>query len=162
MAKFIKANSQNFRVGRTQKVKYIVIHYTANNGDTAEGNAHYFQNNIVKASAHFFADENGTIQSVSEDDTAYHVGANKYVHPTCRNANSIGIEMCSRKDNKGKYYIEDETIKNAINTTKYLMKKYNVPLANILRHYDVTGKICPAPFVKDPTQWHNFKLALAK
>lgn len=38
--------------------------------------------------------------------------------------------------------------------------KYNINANNVIRHYDVTGKICPAPFVNDKNQWNNFKTRL--
>ena len=37
------------------------------------------------------------------------------------------------------------------------MAKYNIPISNVYRHYDVSGKICPEPFVRDPAQWQKFK-----
>ena len=74
----------------------------------------------------------------------------------CLNSNSIGIEMCSRISN-GTYYFKDETITNCIELTRYLMTKYNVPVSRVIRHYDVTGKNCPEPFVRDSSQWTNFK-----
>jgi N-acetylmuramoyl-L-alanine amidase CwlA len=61
------------------------------------------------------------------------------------------------KDNNGNYYFKDETIKNAAELTKTLMAKYNVPAENVIRHYDVTGKVCPAPMVKDANLWSEFK-----
>ena len=155
---FKQAHSSNFRVGRISPIKYIVIHYTANNGDTAKNNIDYFANNSnLSASAHYFVDENEVWQSVKDTDTAWHCGGKSYKHPSCRNSNSIGIEMCSRKDSKGKYYIKDETIKNAVELTKSLMQKYNVPAENVIRHYDVTGKSCPAPMVDNPKLWEEFK-----
>ncbi len=62
-----------------------------------------------------------------------------YFHPYCRNANSLGIELCSRKQGE-KYYFAPETVKNARNFVRSLMKKYDIPLANVVRHYDVTHK----------------------
>lgn len=154
------ANSSNFTKGRNTSIKYIVIHFTANNGDTAKGNCNYFQGTNRNASAHYFVDENEIYQSVLDTDTAWHCGANKYYHSYCRNSNSIGVELCSRIDSKGKYYFKDETVNNAIELVKMLMKKYNVPIENILRHYDVTGKICPEPFVRNVKDWNNFKTRL--
>lgn len=69
--------------------------------------------------------------------------------------------MCSRKDANGKYYFKEETIKNAQNLTSYLMTKYNIPLENIVRHYDVTHKVCPEPYVRDENAWKEFKDGLA-
>ena len=53
-------------------------------------------------------------------NVAWHCGSmNGYKHKYCRNTNSIGIEMCSRKDKNGKYYIKEETIVSAIEHTNY-------------------------------------------
>ena len=150
----------NYKRGRTQSVKYIVIHYTANKNDTALNNINYFKNNTPVASAHYFVDSNEIYSSVPEEDTAYHCGASSYRHAYCRNANSIGIEMCTSFAS-GRYYIDDKTVKNTVWLTKELMKKYSVPAENVIRHYDVTGKICPAPMVNDETQWQSFKASIA-
>ena len=158
---FKQAHTTNFRQGRSTKIKYIVIHYTANNGDTAKDNVDYYANNKnLGTSAHFFVDEYHVWQSVKEGDTAWHCGATTYKHALCRNYNSIGIELCSRKYENGEYYIKEETLVNAINLTKELMAKYNIPVENVVRHYDVTGKICPAPMVKDTKLWDAFKALL--
>lgn len=155
---FKQANLTNFRQGRSTKIKYIVIHYTANDGDTAKNNVDYYANHKnLGASAHFFVDENQIWQSVKESDTAWHCGATAYKHALCRNYNSIGIELCSRIDEYGVYYFKNETIINAAKLTKELMAKYNIPVENVIRHYDVTGKICPAPMVKDEALWSRFK-----
>lgn len=157
---FRQCHPKNYNKGRNQSIKYIVIHYTANNGDTAKGNANYFATTIMKkkASAHYFVDETGYIyQSVKDEDTACHCGTTGiYYHKECRNANSIGIELCSRKTN-GEYYFKEETIKYAVQLTKELMKKYNIDTDHVIRHYDVTHKVCPAPFVNNVKQWNDFK-----
>lgn len=150
----------NFRKGNNKKNLFIVIHYTANNGDTAKGNCNYFYNIYRGASANYFVNENSIWQCVEDGDIAWHVGANKYYN-ACRNDNSIGIELCSRKDANGKYYFKEETIKNAQNLTSYLMTKYNIPISNVVRHWDCTHKKCPAPFVDDEQAWEQFKDGLA-
>lgn len=141
-------------------IKYVVIHYTANNGDTAQNNCKYFNSPNRKASAHYFVGRDGVFQSVQDIHTAWHCGGSSYKHKYCRNANSIGIEMCSKIDGNGKYYIENSVIDNAIDLTKYLMDKYNISSSNVIRHYDVTGKTCPEPFVRDENLWENFKSQL--
>ena len=159
---FKSAHTSNFKKGRTDSIKYIVIHYTANNGDTAKNNLNYFANHQnLSASAHYFVDENEVCQSVKDTDTAYHCGAKTYKHKYCRNSNSLGIELCSRKDSKGKYYFKDETVNRAAALTKELMRKYNIPVENVIRHYDVTGKICPAPMVNDEKMWKEFLAKLS-
>lgn len=155
---FMQAAAGNYRKGRTSNIKYIVIHYTANNGDTAFGNAKYFhKNKNLQASAHYFVDENEVWQAVKEGDTAFHCGAKHYRHPECRNGNAIGVELCSRKNSGGKYYFKDGTVRRAAELVRGLMAKYGIDTAHVLRHYDVTGKNCPAPFVENAALWVNFK-----
>ena len=155
---FISCNADNYRAGRTQPVRYIVMHYTANNGDTAKNNCDYYHRvGGLQASAHYFVDEHGAMQSVREGDTAWHCGARAYWHPECRNGNSIGIEMCSRKRADGSYYILPETVANAAALAREIMQRYGIDTEHVVRHYDVTGKRCPMPWVDDPAQWAAFK-----
>ena len=144
----VYAHTSNYTKGRKQLIKYIVVHYTANDGDTARNNGNYFSQPNRNASAHYFVDENEIIQSVKDTDTAWHCGAKSYKHELCRNDNSIGIEICSEKDEQGKYYINESTQNNTIELIKQLMQKYDISIENVLRHYDITGKLCPEPFVK--------------
>lgn len=140
----------------TAAIKYIVIHYTANNGDTAIGNGRYFAANNTGTSAHYFVDETEIVQSVYDNRVAFHCGARKYYHPECRNSNSLGIEICSEKSN-GIYYFNKQTVDNAVELVKWLMDKYNVKIENVIRHYDVTHKNCPAPYVESSIKWQEFK-----
>ena len=159
---FVSCDPSNYRAGRTQPVRYIVMHYTANNGDTARNNCDYYHRvGGLQASAHYFVDEHGAMQSVRECDTAWHCGARAYWHPECRNGNSIGIEMCSRKRADGSYYILPETVANAAALAREIMQRYGIDTEHVLRHYDVTGKRCPMPWVDDPAQWTAFKASLA-
>ena len=154
---FVSCDPSNYRAGRTQPVRYIVMHYTANNGDTARNNCDYYHRvGGLQASAHYFVDEHGAMQSVREGDTAWHCGARAYWHPECRNANSIGIEMCSRKRADGSYYILPETVANAAALAREIMQRYGIDTEHVVRHYDVTGKRCPMPWVDDPAQWTAF------
>lgn len=160
------ANRANYGSHRVlSKIKYIVIHYTANDGDSDEGNGNYFANNIVKASAHYFVDGDSVTQSVPDDYVAWSVGDKKYsncnktgggkFYGQCNNTNSISIEMCDEVRN-GKSDFSAATIENAIELTKILMKKYNVDISRVIRHFDVSGKPCPAPYV-DAAKWSEFK-----
>lgn len=155
---FKGCNPSNYRKGREFPVHWIVLHFTANNGDTAKNNADYFANNAnLRASAHYFVDPNEIYQSVKDSDTAWHCGKERggsYFND-CRNANSIGIEMCSVIRN-GVYVIPEETMKRAAKLTRELMAKYHVPVSRVCRHYDVTHKNCPEPWVRNPKQWEKF------
>ena len=158
---FVSCDPSNYRAGRTQPVRYIVMHYTANNGDTARNNCDYYHRvGGLQASAHYFCDEHGAMQSVRECDTAWHCGARAYWHPECRNGNSIGIEMCSRKRADGSYYIKPETVANAAALAREILQRYGIDTEHVVRHYDVTGKRCPMPWVDDPAQWAAFKAML--
>ena len=147
------ANIKNFGSKRSlSKIMYIVIHFTANDGDTDEANAKYFKNNVVKASAHYFVDSDSVTQSVEDDHIAYSVGGKKYAscsttgggkyYGKCTNAKSISIELCDDVKN-GVIYPSDATIENALALTRQLMKKYGIPKERVIRHFDVVGKICP-------------------
>lgn len=148
------ANKNNYGGRRsTAAIRYIVIHYTGNDGDSDEANANYFKRNIVKASAHYFVDDDSVTQSVPDDYVAWSVGGKKYtncaktgggtMYGKCTNANSLSVELCDTvKD--GKVYPSAKTIENALTLVRELMKKYNVPASRVIRHFDVTGKACPA------------------
>ena len=148
------------------RIKYIVIHYVGALGG-AKANCQYYAGQYIGASAHYFVGFEGEIwQSVPDEDVAWHCGANSYKHKECRNSNSIGIELCVRKRDTSRlgaedkdWYFEDETVAAAVELTKYLMKKYGVPASRVIRHYDVTGKICPNPYVYNTTAhtWDAFK-----
>lgn len=58
--KSLLANPKNYGGKRsTSAIKYIIIHYTANDGDKAASNGRYFRDRIVNASAHYFVDDRG-------------------------------------------------------------------------------------------------------
>ena len=153
----------NYYNYRTQSIQYIVIHYTANNGDTAQGNCTYFSGANRGASAHYFVGNDGIFHSVPYKYAAWAVGGtNVYKHPTCRNMNSISVEMCSRKDSSGNYYIEDNVVSQAVELTKYLMEKYGIDADHVLRHYVVWDKKCPEPFVRNTQLWTDFKARLTE
>ncbi len=157
----------NYSSGTADRIKYIVIHYVGALGG-AEANCKYYASQYIGASAHYYVGFNGEIwQSVEDQNIAWHCGAKAYIHPECRNTNSIGIEMCVRNngsqlDTSLDWYFEEVTIQSTIKLTKELMKKYNIPADHVIRHYDVTGKICPNPYVYNHTKytWDSFKAAL--
>lgn len=162
-SKKLISNRKNYGSKRnTSLIKYLVYHYTANDGDTDENNAKYFHNNVVKASAHRFVDDDSVTTSVPDNYVAWHCGGGLQgskghtYYKKCTNTNSIGIEMCDTKRN-GKYEVTPKTRSNAIALGKELVKKYGIKKENVIRHYDVTGKNCPAYFVKDEEAWKKFR-----
>lgn len=156
------ANRGNYGASRSlSKIKYIVIHYTGNDGDTDEGNGNYFKNNVVEVSAHYFVDDDSVTQSVPDNYVAWSVGGSRYsnykstggakYYGVVNNTNSISVEICDDIKN-GSIYPSTATINNAVALVKSLMKKYNIPVENVIRHFDVTGKLCPAYWV-DNDKW---------
>lgn len=150
----------------TARIRYIVVHYCGATG-SAEANVNYYYDAYRGASAHYFVGHSGECwRSVADGDIAWHCGTKgAYVHPDCRNSNSIGIEMCVRNQRGGKlnavsadagWYFEPETISATIALISSLMDQYAVPMDHILRHYDVTGKWCPAPYVNGQLRWEDF------
>ena len=152
----------NYKKGNNRKIEYITIHYVGATG-TAEANCKYFEKVYRGVSAHYFVGHAGDVwQCVDDNDIAWHCGTKKtYRHKYCRNDNSIGIELCCRKNlSNNTWYFEEETIKATTELVKELMAKYNIPVGNIVRHYDVTGKVCPEPYVRDTRAWNTFKASL--
>lgn len=156
-----KLTSVNFwkgdGAGNKKINKYIVIHYVGA-VSTAANNASYFNSVNRGASANYFVDENEIYRVVRDSDSAWHCGANTY-YCGARNTNSIGIEMCCYNNN-GTIDVSNKVVERTIQLTKELMAKYNIPASNVVRHYDVTHKNCPSPFVNNPSRWNDFKSRL--
>ena len=148
-------SKRNFTAMKNKVNRFIVIHYVGA-VSSALSNAKYFEKIYRAESAHYFVDDNDVYQVVREKDAAWHCGANYYKHLSCRNSNSIGIEMCCYRNSKGEIDVSEATIEKTVKLVKELMAKYNIPVENVLRHYDVTGKNCPAPFVKNNNRWIDF------
>ncbi|MFR2833544.1 N-acetylmuramoyl-L-alanine amidase [Enterococcus sp.] len=151
-------------------IKGIIMHYTANNGGTARNHKDYFNNlNGVYASAHLFVDDNEAICIIPLDEVAYHANDTvrynsdgsiyKPLYSQIGNANygAIGVEMCLDRNGN----ITEKTFQNTVKAVKELIAKYpNITRNKIWRHYDVTGKNCPAPWVAKPSELERFKDAV--
>ena len=129
----------------------IVIHYTANPGSTAQQNRNYFNglkdSHETSVSSHFVVGLEGEIiQCVPTWEIAY--ASNE------RNHDTVSIECC-HPDETGKF--NDETYKSVVQLTAFLCEKYGLTQENVIRHYDVTGKICPKYFVEHEDAWQTFK-----
>lgn len=97
-------------------------------------------------------DDKEVLQVVEDSNASWHCGDGKGKHGIT-NQNSIGIEICVNSD--GDY---DKAVEKAIELTKCLMKKHNIPIENVTRHYDASRKTCPHSMSKDNWKvWHEFK-----
>ena len=74
------------------------------------------------------------------------------------NTNSISIEMCDTIRN-GVYQASEATLANAAALGRELMEKYHIPIENVYRHFDVTGKHCPS-YLVNAQKWAEFKKRL--
>lgn len=167
---FIEANKANFNqlVRRSTDIVYIVIHYTGNIGDSARNNALYFHEAAIQSSAHYFVSETDIYQSVPDNHAAYAVGLGKrkepyFKYPTMwkkiTNSNSISVELCGSKNS---LEASEITKKTAAKLVADLCEKYHLTLQNVYRHYDVTGKQCPAWAVTDPLKWLDMRLLISR
>jgi len=162
---------------RPGKIEYIVIHYVGATGDAKANVNYYNQQTTTSASADFFVGFAGDVWQYNPDPVARYcwaVGGAKLstgggsLYGIAKNVNCVSIEICvrnngSKADTSKDWYFEDATVASAIELTKYLMKLYDIPVDHVIRHYDVTGKICPNPFIYNHTKhtWDVFRTALA-
>jgi len=164
----------NFRTGKNRKIEYVAVHYTAGKKDyegAAYDNTVYFKDVYRGASAHYFVDKSDTVwQCVEDKNIAWHVGdktvssAKAPYYGKCTNSNSIGIEMVSFFTD-GVYSISDETLCNTAKLCAFILNKYNLGPDRLVCHYDVTGKLCPMPFVTNGRKnemWDNFVCLVVK
>jgi len=135
----------------TDKITGIVIHYVANPGSSAIANRNYFENlkdvQSTYASSNFIVGLEGEIvQCVPTNEVAY--ASNN------RNNDTVSIEVC-HPDETGKF--NDDTYDSLVWLTGWLCGYLDVEPANIIRHYDVTGKPCPLYYVEHEDEWIDFK-----
>jgi len=164
---FIRVNGYARSGKKLTDVRKLVVHYTANPGASAANHQKYFNNLKDRyASAHIFVDKDEAVCIIPLNEIAYHANdvqkrnANgtpwRGVKELLPNANylSIGVEMCLEKD--GSFH--SDTISRTEDVFVELCKRYNLdPIKDIVRHYDITKKNCPAPWVKDEKQFIEFK-----
>ena len=140
-------------VGR-QKVDKIVIHYVANPGSTAKNNRDYFdsladqdpQKSGSSASSHFVVGLEGeVIQCIPVSEIAY---ANAPLNNT-----TVAIEVC-HPDDSGKF--NDATYKSVVDLTAFLCRQLKLTPKDVIRHYDVNGKLCPKYYVENEDAWEQF------
>ena len=135
-------------------VKYIVIHNTANVGDSAKNNVNFYAFwNDRERGAHFFVDQEGLIgRSIPMEHTAFSVGdkGTGNLKNIVTNENSISIELCDIVTKEP----SDAMVKSVVELIKYI-QKYCPNAKTIVRHYDVTGKTCPKAMV-DNDKWGKF------
>lgn len=142
---------------------YLAIHFTAGSNSVA-GRAQNVYNTFVSrsASADFAVDDRDMVQfnpdiknyycwAVGDAKNKYSSGGTLYGKAT--NKNTISIEICSTcvpatttcvsTANHSGWSFTDAALNNAVKLAKMIMKKYNIPIERVVRHYDISGKLCP-------------------
>ena len=144
-----------------ERIEWIVVHYTGmvvtqGNPDTA---ARAIARSKRAASTHYLVGDRGDradiVQLLPVKYAAYHVGAKddgKLI--PCYNGNSIGVDLCECKMDCSSgsvscndWYFTPQTFANGAHLIAYLAQEHGIPTDHIVRHYDVTHKRCPRPFV---------------
>lgn len=158
-------------------VKGIGLHWTGNAGATANDHVVYFKSLAKQnpnddeydryAGAHYFVDIKGEIvQMIPDNEMAYHVGAREYkddvldkFNTTYPNNCLIGVEMC-HPDWSGEF--TKETYDQTLRLVGFLIEHYDLTLDDVVRHYDVTGKVCPKWFVENEEAYQEFRSDLKR
>lgn len=127
----------------------IVIHYVANPGTSAKANRNYFaslaRSHETYASSNFIVGLDGeVIECVPLGEIAY---ASNF-----RNHDTVSIECCHPGED-GKF--NDETYDSLVRLCRFLIDVYGIKRENVIRHYDVTGKLCPLYYVNNVDAWQD-------
>lgn len=138
-------------------VNGVVIHYVGNPGTTAQANRNYFESlssgqEGVYASSHFIVGLEGeVIQCIPLAEKAYASNG--------RNGDTIAIEVC-HPDETGEF--SAVSYDRCVELTAWLCRTFRLePESDVIRHYDVTGKVCPKYYVDHPEAWDAFRADVA-
>ena len=145
-----------------RSIKYLAIHFTAGSssiGGRAMNVKRTFETS--PASADFCVDDRDIVQFNPDlkryycwavgDAKKQSTGGAKF-SGLATNNNTISVEICSScksgyltaVPNHEGWYFTEAVLNNAVRLAKFLMKQYDIPLGRVVRHYDITGKLCPA------------------
>ena len=137
---------------KLKEVRGVVIHYVGNPGTSAQANRNYFESlstgeENTYASAHFVVGLEGeVIQCIPLTEIAYASNG--------RNDDTVAVEVC-HPDETGQF--SDLTYGQVVELTAWLCETYLLkPNEDVIRHYDVTGKICPKYYVDHEDAWTQF------
>ncbi len=153
---YLPANEYSRPGTPLEEISGVVIHYVGNPGTSAAANRSFFANLALThetyASAHFLVGLDGeTLQCVPLTEIAYCSNtANDY---------TVSIEVC-HPDDTGKF--GDETMESLEQLVAWLCGTFSLdPAEDVIRHYDVTGKICPKYYVENEEAWLAFRQAVS-
>lgn len=135
-----------------EEISGVVVHYVGNPGTSAANNRSFFANLALThetyASAHYLVGLEGEIlQCVPLTEIAYCSNtANDY---------TVSVEVC-HGDETGQF--SDATMESLQKLVAWLCETFSLdPDEDVIRHYDVTGKICPKYYVENEDAWEAFR-----
>ena len=136
-----------------KEVKKIAVHYVGNPNTSALSNRNYFENckeGGRYVSSHYIVGLKGeVIQCIPLNEWSYCTNqANGY---------SISIECCHPKSDG---IFNDSTYVSLCELCAMLLKKYNLTVNDLIRHYDITQKTCPLHWT--PTKYQSETVATAR
>ena len=135
-----------------EEVHGVVVHYVGNPNTTAMANRNYFESlsagtDGVYASSHFIVGLEGeVVQCIPLTEISYASNS--------RNSDTVSIEVC-HPDETGQF--SAVTYDRVVELTAWLCEIFSLdPETEVIRHYDVTGKLCPLYYVEHPEAWEQF------
>ena len=154
---FLTVNPYSRPGDELKTIRGVVIHYVGNPGTSAQANRNYFESlkdgaDGTYASSHFVVGLEGeVIQCVPLTEIAYASNS--------RNEDTVSIEVC-HPDEDGAF--APESYESVVKLTAWLCETFRLdPESDVIRHYDVTGKICPKYYVENEDAWERLKDDLA-
>ena len=166
---------------RLVECRAVILHYVGVPGQRAAVTWSYFEKDCPlkkrHASAHYIVDLDGDIyHAIPDNEVAFHCGTSaldpvsgkiytdwarmkfgRFVSDPARNSPNnctIGIELCI--DRNGIFTAD--TQRAAIQLIANLLQEYNLTAEDIGHHKQVVGwKNCPAPWIKEPKLFEEFK-----
>ncbi|HIW74309.1 MAG TPA: peptidoglycan recognition protein family protein [Firmicutes bacterium] len=129
------------------EVKDLAVHYVGNPGSSAAGNRNYFNTEGVDVCSHFIVGLEGeVIQCLPLNEQS--VATNQ------RNRDTISIEVC-HPDETGEF--SEVTYASLVRLAAWLCRQFGLTQENLIRHYDVSGKLCPLYYVQHEDAWEKLK-----
>ena len=155
---------------RINQIKFLIFHYT---GMKSESKAIIRLTNIQsEVSSHYLIKDNGNIVVLVPDlYIAWHAGKSSWKNFNSLNKSSIGIEISNSGHNFDYKKFSKKQIASILKLSKFLIKKYNINLKNILGHSDIAPSRKKDPGEKFPWQylakkkvglWHSLSNKILK
>ncbi len=142
----VEVNGSGRRGEPIDRVTAIAIHYVGNPGTTAQQNRDYYDQPDTPVSSHFVIGLDGeVIQCVPLTEKSSATNE--------RNRDTISIEVC-HPDETGQF--TQASYDSLVRLTAWLCDEFGLDRGDVIRHYDVTGKLCPLYFVAHPEAWEQF------